>query len=187
MLTRRAFVSGAAGLVAVLGAPRVFSFATRLPDPARRRVLAFEQQGLEQGRSKGPDVIERRTLDLEHVHTWADLDRLSGHRYSAIAAAGSAAAVFALKTQLGGAWRMVVRGSHGPAGHRLVVGAGVASLLAPLAASSATPREYLDALLRLDTMPCGEAWEPFQLEAPRWDGGRAEVTTTLLAWPARIV
>ncbi len=191
MTTRRSFLTGAAGLCGTAALPAWAGFLEVSRDGARSVLLFNDRaypplQGL-----NAVTTVERRPLSLETVADNAHVEGaallVTGH--SALVAFGTPAAVFALRTQLGSHWRVIVQGLHGADGqgvHRLDVPAVLAPALSSVLAQSRSEDEFAAVLVNLAGEGVGLSQEERttqRLNSQRWDG---MARASLLAWPTRI-
>ncbi len=190
MTNRRSFLTGAVGVCAAAALP---SWAGVLQHSRgrMRSVLVFTDRA--DVPSHGLNVatmVERRSLSLNVAADTAHVEgaALQAAGYSALVALGSPAVVFALRTQLGSHWRVIVQGLHGadgPGVHRLEVPAVLAPSLSSVLVQARSEDEFAAFLVGLagkrGSTSLAERTTR-RLHSQRWDGlARA----SLLAWPTR--
>lgn len=190
MTTRRSFLTGAAGLCGTAALP-AWAEALQVPRKGERSVLLFTDRA--HAPSHGLDAVttvERRPLSLDtaadNAHVEGAALLATGH--SALVALGTPAAVFALRTQLGSHWHVIVQGLHGADGqgaHRLDVPTVLAPALSSVLAHARSEDEFAAVLVNLAGEAVGLSHEvrtTQRLNSQRWDG---KVRASLLARPMR--
>jgi|GEM_PF-5571827 hypothetical protein len=193
MMTRRNFLTGTTGLLC--GATVLPAWAGLVGDPRtdlRPVLLLSEHPDPRLPFSPREVSLEHHPLSLERAAAISHQAEgpLSVDNYSALVALGTPAAIFALRTQLGSRWRVVMRGMHGAKAARLHEIHAPASLAGSLAGAVGAARDEYDFagnLLALDLDP-RELFKQKRIsrlhQAQCWaDTARA----SLLALPGRAV
>lgn len=191
MTTRRTFLTGAAGLCGTAALPAWAGFFDVPRNGVRSVLLCSDRaypplQGL-----NAQTTVEHRPLSLETVADSAIVEgaTLLATGHSALVAFGTPAAVFALRTQLGSHWRVIVQGLHGADGqgeHRFDAPAVLAPALLGVLAQLRSEDEFAAVLVNLAGEGVGVSQEEratWRLKSERWGG---LTRASLLAWPTRI-
>lgn len=190
MTTRRSFLTGAAAVCAAAALPSWTGLLEQSCGSVRAVLLFSDRADTPLQGLNALTTVERRSLSLDMAADTAHVEgaalRAAGH--SALVALGTPALLFALRTQLGSHWRVIVQGLHGADGqgvHRLEVPAVLAPSLSSVLAQARSEDEFAASLLGLVGNGGGTSLTERttrRLHSQHWDGlARA----SLLAWPTR--
>lgn len=188
MTTRRSFLTGAAGLCGAAALPAWAGLPKESNDGPRSVLLFTDRAGARVQGVKASTILERCSLSLDGA-ALVEGAGLADAGHSALVALGTPAAVFALRSQLGSHWRVIVQGLHGADGrgvHRLESPAFLASLLSSVIAEADSEEAFASVLASLSGRARHVSLEQRttrRLHSPRWNG---TARASLLAWPTRI-
>ena len=190
MTTRRSFLMGGAGVCAAAALPSWAGLLEPSCSGARSMLLFADRADMFLHGLDAETMVERRSLSLDMAADSAHVEgaALQAAGHSALVALGTPAVVFALRTQLGSHWRVIVQGLHGADGqgvHRLEAPAVLASALSGVLAQARSEDEFATVLMSLAGKGRGVSLaerSTLRLRSQPWDGlARA----SLPAWPMR--
>lgn len=191
MATRRNFLVGAAGLCGAAVFPvGAISIAHSGSERVRSVLFLSDRPGPPQPE---PDsAVERRALSLDLAADPMNFDgaALLQQGHTALLAQGSPTTLFALRSQLGSHWRVIVKGLHGvdgPGLHRLETSAAVAPDLAALLAGAQDEDAFAAVLMQLSGYASAMSTAGnsiHHVQSRHWAG---DARASLLAWPTRIL
>ncbi len=189
MATRRNFLVGAAGLCGAAVFP-VGAIPIAHSGSERARAVLFLSD--RSGRPEPDIAVERRALSLDLAADPMNFDgaALLQQGHTALMAQGTPTTLFALRSQLGSHWRVIVKGLHGvdgPGLHRLETAGAVAPDLAAVLEGVQDEDAFAAVLMRLsgNASAMSTAENSVQhLRSRHWPG---RARASLLAWPTRIL